>query len=134
MSLFPHGCPHGAVYSNYVYEQTGADLLPVPSLCLVLLTHLFCLEKKGRKNLLLKPRLIVVHLVLRIMSEARTADPHSAIEQESCLIAAQLSMFHLVTFCQCPLRAICCLRVLISIKCNIKYKYCTSLLCSHHFH
>lgn len=22
----------------------------------------------------------------------------------------------------------------LSIKCNIKYKYCTSFLCSHHFH
>lgn len=43
-------------------------------------------------------------------------------------------MFHLVTFCQCPLRAICCFLILISLKCNIKYKYCTSLLCSRCFH
>lgn len=48
------------------------------------------------------------------------------LDQESCLIAAQLLMFHLVTFCQRPLRAIWHFRVLVSI--NIKYKYCT--ICS----
>lgn len=35
----------GSVYTNYPYEKTGADLLPVPFLCSLVLSHLFCLVK-----------------------------------------------------------------------------------------
>lgn len=38
-----------SVYSNYVYEKTGAELLPAPCLCSLFLSHLFCLGKEGGK-------------------------------------------------------------------------------------
>lgn len=70
---------------------------------------------------------------LQVQKEAPKACPHIAPDQKSCLMTAQLLMFHLMTFCLRPLRVICCSWVLISVKCNIKYKYCTSLLRKHHF-
>lgn len=109
-----------SVYSNYVSGQTGAVRLSV-SLVGVLI-NLFCRETEANCS--------------TYCFEAdgpQKADPQCHRDRAllDCSPVINVSFANILSVSS---EGNLLLPSPLSIKCNIKYKYCTSFLCSHHFH